>query len=58
MGKFTNVATLKVAFFQKVRFIFLSPNLNKKIFQKTILSLKFEFNVYYYWREIQILSSG
>ena len=36
--------SLKVAFFQKVRFVFFkSPNLQKKIFQKTILSLKFKF---------------
>ena len=27
-------------------------NLQKNMFQITILSLKFEFVVYYYWREI------
>ena len=32
---------LKVAFFQKMRFVFL--NLQKKIFQKTVLNLKFKF---------------
>ena len=36
---------LKVAFFQKVRWnFFRSPNLKKKIFQKTILGLKFKFS--------------
>ena len=38
---------LKVAFFQKVWFVFKSPNLQKKIFQKTILSLKFKFPAFY-----------
>ena len=31
---------------------FLDLQIKKKIFQKTILSLKFELVVYYYWREI------
>ena len=47
-----------VFFSESAIHFFLSPYLNKKIFQKTILSLKFEFVVYYYWREIQISSSG
>ena len=34
---------LKVAFFRKCDSFFKSPNLQKKIFQKTILSLKFKF---------------
>ena len=34
---------LKVAFFQKVRFVFLNLQISKKIFQKAILSLKFKF---------------
>ena len=33
---------LKVAFFRKCDVFFKSPNLQKKIFQKTILSLKFK----------------
>ena len=37
---------LKVAFFQKVQFVFLISKSKKKIFQKTILSLKFEFVFY------------
>ena len=36
---------LKVAFFQKVRFIFYISESLKQIFQKTILSLKFKFQV-------------
>ena len=36
------LAQVKVAFFQKVRFVFKSPNLPKKILQKSILNLKFE----------------
>ena len=44
---------LKVAFFQKVWWnFFRSPNLKKKIFQKSILSLKFKFFAYYYRWEI------
>ena len=39
---------LKVAFFQKVRFVFqISKSPKKKIFQKTILSLKFKFHANY-----------
>ena len=34
---------LKVAFFQKVRFVFQISKSSKKIFQKTILNLKFKF---------------
>jgi hypothetical protein len=34
---------LKVVFFQKVRFVFQISKSQKKIFQKTILSLKFKF---------------
>jgi len=34
-----------------IRF-FRSPNLQNKIFRKTILSLKFEFVVYCFWWEI------
>ena len=42
-SKYLLLIWLKVAFFQKVRWnFFRSPNLRKKIFQKTILSLKFE----------------
>ena len=33
---------LKVAFFRKCDSFFRSPNLEKKIFQKTILNLKFK----------------
>ena len=41
-----HVGMLKVAFFQKVWFVFLNPQISKKkIFQKTILSLKFKFQV-------------
>ena len=43
---------LKVAFIQKVRFLFQISNSPKKKFRKTILSLKFEFVVYCIWREI------
>ena len=47
---------LKVAFFQKVRFVFqISKSQKKKIFQKTILSLKFKFpdnHSVLFWREI------
>ena len=35
---------LKVAFFQKVRFVFQTSKSSKKIFQKTILNLKFKFH--------------
>ena len=38
-----HVGMLKVAFFRKCDSFFKSPNLKKKIFQKTILSLKFKF---------------
>jgi hypothetical protein len=34
---------LKGSFFRKVRCVFKSPNLQKKIFQKAILNLKFKF---------------
>ena len=37
---------LKVAFFHKVRFVFLNLQISKKIFQKTILNLKFKFPAY------------
>ena len=37
---------LKVTFFQKVRCVFQISKFQKKIFRKTILSLKFEFVVY------------
>ena len=37
-------------FFQKVRFVFQISKI--KIFQITILSLKLEFVVYWYWQEI------
>ena len=47
--------SLKGTFFQKVRCVF---QISKKLFQITILSLKFEFDVYCYWREIHISSSG
>ena len=43
-------SSLNVAFTQKVRFVFQISK--KKLFQITILSLKFEFVVYCYWREI------
>ena len=36
------VVYLKVAFFQKVRFVFQNTKSPKTIFQKTILTLKFE----------------
>ena len=45
-------------FFQKVGFIFKSPNLPKKFFQKTILSLKFEIPVHISKQLIQISSSA
>jgi hypothetical protein len=35
---------LKVAFFRECNLFFRSPNLKKKVFQKTILSLKFKFS--------------
>ena len=37
---------LKVAFFRKCGSFFKSPNLQKKIFQKTILNLKFKIPVH------------
>ena len=40
---FSSLQYLKVAFFQKVRFAFQIFESQKKIFQKTILSLKFKF---------------
>ena len=44
-----------VVFIQKVQFvIFKSPDLKKKIFQITTLSLKFGFVAYCYRREISI----
>ena len=54
------VLLCKGVFFSEsaIRFSNLPIPKKKKIFQKTILSLKFEFVVYYYWREISILSSG
>ena len=55
MGQIT---VLKVAFFRKCDFFSNLQISRRKIFRKTILSLKFEFVVYYYWREIQISSSG
>ena len=45
---------LKVAFFQKVRFIFQISQSPKKIFQKTILNLKFKIpthNIILLWGE-------
>ena len=36
------LSQLKVAFFQKVRFVFQTSHYPKTLFQKTILSLKFE----------------
>ena len=45
-----NCAILKVAFFQKMRFVFQISK--KNMFEITILSLKFEFVDYCYWREI------
>ena len=49
---------LEVIFFSKneIRF-FKSPNLTKNLFQRTILSLKYEV-VYKYGPEFQIWSSG
>ena len=45
--------TLKVAFFTESAIRFSNLQISKiKIFQITILSLKFEFVVYCYWREI------
>ena len=38
----SSVDLLKVAFFRKCDSFFKSPNLLKKIFQKTILNLKFK----------------
>ena len=50
--RFSNfVSILKVAF-RKCNSFFKSPNLQKKFFQITILSLKFEFVVYCFWWEI------
>ena len=46
----------KGAFFRKWESFFKSPNLPKKLFQKT--SLNFEKIVYWYGREFQISSSG
>ena len=43
---------LKVAFIQKVQFVFQISKSPQTIFQITILSLKFESFVYCYWREI------
>ena len=43
---------LKAAFFQKVWFVFQISKSKKKYSKNTILSLKFEFVVYYCWREI------
>ena len=44
LQKFQIGMYLKVAFFQKVRLVFLDLQISKKIiFQKTILSLKFRF---------------
>ena len=42
-----NQFKIKVAFFQKVRFIFQISKFQKKMFQKTILSLKFKFPANY-----------
>ena len=48
----------KVAFFQKVRFIFFISKYQKKIFQEAILSLKFKFPANNSKQQIQISSSG
>ena len=47
--------SLKVAFYQKVRFIF---QISKSIFQITILNLKFEIPTYSSKQQSQISSSG
>ena len=39
----TKSVCLKVAFFQKVRFVFQISKSSKKIFKKTILTVKFKF---------------
>ena len=39
---FSVIVLIKVAFFRKFDSFFKSPNLPKKIFQKTILDLKFK----------------
>ena len=49
---------LKVPFFRKWDSFFKSPNLPKKLFQKTILSLKFEISTRISKQLIQISSSG
>ena len=47
--------SLKVAFFQIVRFVFLDLQISKKIFQKTNLNLNFKipaYNIILFWAEI------
>ena len=51
---FSNLS-LKVAFFRKCDSFFRSPNLEKKIFQKTNLNLNFKipaYNIILFWAEI------
>ena len=50
--------SVKVAFFRKCDAFFRSPNLQKKIFRKAFLSLKFKFHAKYSKQQIQISSSG
>ena len=56
--QFSHMLTLKVAFFQEVWFIFLISKSKKILFQKTILSLKFEIPALISKQLIQISSSG
>ena len=57
-GKDFHGTNLKVAFFRKCYMFFKSPNLQKWLFQITILKLKFEFPAHNSKQLVQISSSG
>ena len=58
LGSLTSRVQIKVAFFQKSAIRFSNLPVFKKIFQITILSLKFKFPANNSKQQIQISSSG